>query len=273
MRGTVHTPGTEAALAALGMAARVADVERPETLDGIGDGIDYVLDLHGGRRADPDDVARLNVAGTRNLIEALRGGGIEKFVRTNTNSLYGEAGDEWVTEDRAPQPNTPIGQVSYQTHLVLDQAYREHGFPAVELRLPAILNPGRGQLEEARRGSYPMLGDGTAWKVRIYVEDLIDAIILAAERGQPGEAYNICDEPLRAIEYYRQLAAIAGGPDPVPGRSTGAHGYAALQALANQSLRLSNEKARRELGWAPRHPTALDGLRALREAEQAPRAT
>jgi nucleoside-diphosphate-sugar epimerase len=268
VRGTVHTPGSESALVALGMEARVADVERPETLTGLGEGIDYVLDLHGGRRTSHEDAWRMNVDGTRNLVEALRESPIKKYVRTNTNSLYGDRGEEWVTEETPPQAHTPVGEISAATAELLRRAYEEHGFPAVELRVPAILNVGRGQLDEARKGNYVMLGNGTSWKCHIFVDDLIEAVILAAERGTPGAAYNICTEPIRALDYYRGFAEVVGGPEPVVGQTGGQHGYAALQALANQSLRLSNEKARRELGWVPRCPTSVDAVSALATAER-----
>lgn len=268
VRGTVHTAGRESDLVALGMEARFADVEQPETLTGLGDGIDYVVDLHGGRRVSHDDARRMNVDGTRNLVEALLGSGIKRFVRTNTNSLYGDRGEEWVTEETPPQPHTPTGEISAETAEILRRAFDEHGFPAVDLRVPAILNVGRGQLDEARKGNYPMLGNGVSWKCHIFVDDLLDAIVLAAERGTPGAAYNICTEPIRSLDYYRQFAEIVGGPEPVVGQSGGQHGYAALQALANQSLRLSNEKARRELGWTPRCPTSPEAVRALVAAEQ-----
>jgi nucleoside-diphosphate-sugar epimerase len=98
----------------------------------------------------------------------------------------------------------------------------------------------------------------------VHVDDAAEATVLALDRGGPG-VYNITDdEPAPAREWLPVYARALSAKPPrhVPvwlARLAG--GAAAVGMLVHQRGN-SNAKARRELGWAPTHPTWREGFAA-----------
>ena len=93
------------------------------------------------------------------------------------------------------------------------------------------------------------------------LEDAAAATVAALEKGRAGQAYNIVDdEPVRWKDFLDTLAAELGvrRPRRVPTWTLRAIPYA--HTLLMTSMRVSNAKARRELGWAPTVPTYRDGI-------------
>jgi nucleoside-diphosphate-sugar epimerase len=95
--------------------------------------------------------------------------------------------------------------------------------------------------------------------------------VAALERGRPGQAYNfVDDEPVNWQQFVEALAQAFGALRPlaVPRWIFRSAPYA--YARVTSMLRVSNAKAKRELGWAPSVPTYRQGIRptvhALQEA-------
>ena len=89
----------------------------------------------------------------------------------------------------------------------------------------------------------------------------------AVAHGRPGQAYNVADRtPLGFRAHLLCVAEEFGLPRPmtVPLWLTRPMSYAHTMFSAN--LRVSAEKAERELGWTPAYPSSRDGLAALRAA-------
>jgi nucleoside-diphosphate-sugar epimerase len=95
----------------------------------------------------------------------------------------------------------------------------------------------------------------------VYLEDAAAATVAALEKGRAGQAYNIVDdEPVRWADYLDALAAELGARRPwrVPTWMLRPIPY--LGVIMTTSMRVSNAKAKRELGWAPAVPTYRDGI-------------
>ena len=95
----------------------------------------------------------------------------------------------------------------------------------------------------------------------IYVEDAAAATVAALEGGRPGEAYNVVDdEPVAWGEFFGALAKAFGTPPPreVPSWIFRFVPYAGAMIMG--AHRLSNAKAKRELGWGPIAPTYREGI-------------
>jgi nucleoside-diphosphate-sugar epimerase len=101
----------------------------------------------------------------------------------------------------------------------------------------------------------------------IYVDHAAAATVAAPERGRAGQAYNVVDdEPVRWREFLDALAHAIGAPPPraVPGWLFGLAPYAA--AMMTSTLRVSNAKAKAELGWEPETPTYRHGIARIADA-------
>jgi nucleoside-diphosphate-sugar epimerase len=93
--------------------------------------------------------------------------------------------------------------------------------------------------------------------------------VAALEKGRAGQAYNIVDdEPVRWADYLDALAAQLGVRTPwrVPTWMLRAIPY--LHTIMTTSMRVSNAKARRELGWAPAVSTYREGIPLVAKASR-----
>jgi len=145
--------------------------------------------------------------------------------------------------------------------------------------VPWTLRP----LEMARSGQLAVPG-GDGLMLPLYVDDLAEAVSLALEAGEPGEAYAVWDDTAQVTfeEHFNRLARIAGGrearrlPRPVL-ELTGAamERWARLRGkpppftarsatFIDRRGTVSTGKAREQLGWEPQVPYE-DGMRRTEE--------
>ena len=101
----------------------------------------------------------------------------------------------------------------------------------------------------------------------IYLVDAAAATVAAVEKGRAGQAYNIVDdEPVRWADYLDTLAVELGAcrPRRVPSWMLRPIPYP--HTIMTTSMRVSNAKARRELGWAPALSTYREGIPLMAKA-------
>jgi len=129
-------------------------------------------------------------------------------------------------------------------------------------------------VELIRKRRMPIIGDGKGVWSLVHVDDAAAATVAALTRGAPG-VYNIVDDdPAPVSEWLPHLAEALGAKPPrrIPtwlGRLLAGEVAASMMTEVRGS---SNAKARRELGWEPRHPSWREGFRdALEEASAPPR--
>jgi nucleoside-diphosphate-sugar epimerase len=121
---------------------------------------------------------------------------------------------------------------------------------------------GGPQVETIRKRRFPVVGDGGGIWSFVHIEDAADATVAAVTHGRRG-IYNIVDDdPAPVSEWLPAAARAVGAPAPrhVPrwlGRiAAGESGVVMMTEMRGAS----NEKAKRELGWAPRHPSWREGF-------------
>jgi nucleoside-diphosphate-sugar epimerase len=115
---------------------------------------------------------------------------------------------------------------------------------------------------DVRRRRLPIVGRGTGVFSFIHVDDAADATLAAIERGAPG-IYNVTDdEPAAMSEWVPVLADAAGAKRPlrVPVWLAKLVGGKQAATFASELRGASNEKAKRELGWQPAHPSWRTGF-------------
>lgn len=157
---------------------------------------------------------RVNVEGTRVLIEAARAAGVQRVVLCSTISVYGPTGTEFVDEDSAPHPDTIYAQTKLQAEEIALAARNSAGQPlATVLRLSAVYGPRmKGNYvmlaNAMAKGRFVPVGDGSNLRTLVYVQDAVRAAILAAEHPlAAGRIYNVSDGTVHSLNEI--LAAMA----------------------------------------------------------------
>ena len=205
----------------------------------------------------------LRDGGTTNLLAAAREVGARRFLAESMTLGYGygDWGEQVITEDC---PFAPAGSSSQlERHVAAFRSLERQIWEAtqagwiegISLRYgyfygPASLVP---ILEMLRRRSLPLPDGGRAVTSWIYLEDAAAATVAALERGKAGEAYNIVDdEPVRNKDFFTFLCQQAHLPRPFSLPSWMMRPLAPLATdFFTTSMRVSNAKAARELGWKP----------------------
>jgi nucleoside-diphosphate-sugar epimerase len=126
------------------------------------------------------------------------------------------------------------------------------------------MSAGGQQYEMVRKRKFPVVGDGAGVWSFIHIEDAADATVAAVERGARG-IYNIVDDdPAAVAEWLPALAASAGARKPwrVPRFVGRLFAGEAGAVMMTETRGASNAKAKRELGWQPRHPSWRQGFAA-----------
>ena len=172
----------------------------------------------------------------------------------SSTGVYGDTGGAWVDE------TAPTGTGRRTARAEADRAWLALG--ARVYRLPGIYGPGRSVFERLRERRAQRIAMPDQVFSRVHVDDIASGVI-AGMYAAPG-AYNLADdEPCSQNRLIEHACRLSGLPLPPllsldeAGLSPMARGFYA------ENRRVTNRKARRELGWQPRYPTYREGLRGL----------
>jgi nucleoside-diphosphate-sugar epimerase len=258
-----------------GVEAIVGDVRDPDAVRRLCCDADVVvhaaaaLPITGSRR----ELWSVNVDGTRTVLDAA--GASDRLVVVSSGVVYGLQPPP-VREDAAPSPIEPYGRAK----LAAEELARAAG--AVVLRPTAVVGPERRGLysilcrwiDEGRR--VYVLGSGRTRYQLLAIEDLVEAILLAAERGRNGEAYNLGATEVRTVREELETLIRRAGSSSTVGSLPALPARLALATFAAMRLSplspwhyrsggrdvvLDVGKAAHELGWRPRFSNA-DALAA-----------
>lgn len=227
--------------------------------------------------ADPSELYRSNVDGTRSLLEAARREGIAKFVYTSTVGCIGVPAGGIGEESMPVSLNDMAGAYKRSKYLAEQVAleFARDGYPVV------IVNPtapvGERDIKPTPTGKIVLdflKGDMPAYiDTGLNLVDVRDAAVghvLAAERGKPGERYILGCSNLTLREILERLARLSGLKAPnfrIPyfvayGVGLCSTAWASLSGreprapidavrMARKKMFVSCDKARRELGFEP----------------------
>jgi nucleoside-diphosphate-sugar epimerase len=221
-----------------------------------------------------EEFVRVNVGGTANVCDAAAEVGAERVVHLSSVVVYGY-------HHGAEQDETAFrrsyGIPYIDTKSASDRLAARRG--AVVIRPGDVYGPGGTQwivrpLEMARAGQLAVPGKGEGVMLPIFVEDLVEAILLGLERGEPGEAYTVWDEenPVSFEQHFNRIAAMVGAREArrLPRPLLAAVGAAMERVAAARGSpptitaraltfierrgTVSTAKAREGLGWKPLVP-------------------
>ncbi|MEA2461309.1 MAG: hypothetical protein QOH90_1486 [Actinomycetota bacterium] len=224
--------------------------------------------------SDLDATNEVRMTGTRHLVRASLEAGVHRMVGESIVLVYGygRSDGEFKTEESPVVATSPPKAAdAIDAVLGLERQILEAGptLEGVVLRYGLFYGPGAGSttfmMKMVQKRLLPLPGGGPGAISWIHLEDAATATVAALERGAPGGIYNIVDdEPVAFGTYVRELADVMGAPAPI-------NVFAALAKVGNTyasaalqtNLKVSNSKAKKELGWELRYPTYKEGLRSL----------
>lgn len=147
----------------------------------------------------------VNVNGTRNVLEAAVAEGVRKVICCSTCGVHGNIDHPPGGEDAPIKPADYYQRTKFEAEPVVRQFF-EKGLKTVILRPAAIYGPGDPErffliYKRVARGTFPMFGKGKTYYHPLYIDNLVDAFVLAMADGKgEGEAYLIADEEYLEIE-------------------------------------------------------------------------
>jgi nucleoside-diphosphate-sugar epimerase len=265
--GLVRGAESAAALAAIGVAALRADLDRPGAAAGRA--------LAGVRLywfAPPPPGGAVDTR-LRDFLGAIPADGLpERVVLISTTGVYGDCGGAWVDESRPPAPQAERARRRLDAEQALAEWSVATGVPAVVLRVPGFYGPGKLPEARLRRGEPVLREARSPWSNRVHVDDLVRACVAAMERGRPGAVYNVSDgHPTTMTDYFNRVADVLGLPRPpqIDPAEAGGRLSAGMRSYLAESKRLDNRRMREELGVEPDYPDLAAGLAACVKAGQA----
>jgi nucleoside-diphosphate-sugar epimerase len=216
---------------------------------------------------------RLRTEGTDHLLSAGRAVGVRRFIAQSYAAWPYVRTGGWVKSEEDPLDPTPpremresMAAIRHLEEAVLSADWTE----GIVLRYGAFygpgtsMSPGGESFEIVRKRKFPVVGDGRGVWSFVHIADAAEATVAAVERGTPG-IYNVVDDdPAPVAEWLPALSEKLGARKPwrVPkfvGRLVAGEAGAVMMTEIRGA---SNSKAKRELGWAPRHRSWREGFAA-----------
>ena len=214
----------------------------------------------------------LRTEGTDHLLAAGRAVGVKRFIAQSYAGWPAERTGAAVKNEEAPYDPAPpkgmresLAAIQYLERTVTGAGWTE----GIVLRYGGFYGPGTAmspeggaQIELLRERKFPVVGNGAGVWSFVHIADAAEATVAAVTSGRPG-IYNIVDDdPAPVAEWLPAAAAAIGAPEPrhVP-RWLGRIFAGEVGAIMMTEVRgASNDKAKRELGWRPRHTTWRQGF-------------
>ena len=217
----------------------------------------------------PASYVQTNVAGTMNVLQCALDAGVSRVVHTSTSEVYGTALRTPIAEDHPLQTQSPYSATKAGADLLALAFHRSFGLPVVTLRPFNTYGPRQSTraviptiVTQALTQPMVRLGHLDPTRDFTYVLDTVDAFVLAGEVASlPPEPINIGSGKEIAVRDLAQLILSLVGVDvPIEVDPT--------RERPEQSevdrLCADASRARRLLGWAPRH-SIREGLAATIE--------
>jgi nucleoside-diphosphate-sugar epimerase len=213
---------------------------------------------------------RVRSEGGGNLLAAARAARARRFLTQSICFLYAPEGD-WVKDEEARTFDDAPGHFRTAVEAMTGherEALGAEGIESLVLRYGQFYGPHTyyardGHLgREVRKRRFPIVGAGTGTFSFLSVDDAAGATVAALDSGPPG-IYNVCDDEPTPLHQWLPIYAEALGAKPPRRVPVWLAGLVAGRVVAEQAIEMrgaSNAKAKRELGWEPRHPSWRQGF-------------
>jgi nucleoside-diphosphate-sugar epimerase len=281
VRAILRQPAQGASLEAQGVELWPGDLTRPATLEGACRNVDVVMHTACAVASTFEQFLAVNRDGTLNLArETLRYSGL-RFVHVSSTAAMGTPAEGRVDESTPCRPKTPYQVSKREAELALLGLHARENLNVVILRPCVVAGEGKRDSELlklfrlVRRGLLPVIGPtAELQKPIIFIDDLVQAILLAADRGRAGQVYLIHSGGQHTLGQIIEVAGRLVGARrthlrvPLWAARAAARGLSWLQRVrpdwnppltperielfvADRHIDIS--KAKSELGYSPQH--------------------
>lgn len=213
----------------------------------------------------------VNVEGTKNLMEICKTMGMKKIIYLSSTAVYGKKYENPATEETPCKPSNFYGKTKMEAEKIVLEA------GGIILRSADVYFPGfvegyHSVFSMLEKGKMRIIGSGRNRIQYVYIDDLIDALLLSRKKGRAGETYNIAGGEILTQEELYGLACKHLGVEP-PRKHIGTAAIKFLLGIDGIISKLkrkkpkmiseyvdkiaadrtfSIEKARNELGFRPK---------------------
>jgi len=201
----------------------------------------------------PRDYNNVNVGGTVALMEAMRDVGVRRVVLASSGAVYGDLGDQTLTESITPNPRSPYAVSKLAAEYYVRTIGGLWGIETVSLRIFNAYGPGQHlpashppvvphYLRQALRGGTLVAhGDGSQTRDYVYVDDVISALVAASTAPNiNGLVINVGSGKETSIkDLIKHVLDVTGGKAEVIYNAQTSGGVSRMKAdlsLANQKL-------------------------------------
>jgi nucleoside-diphosphate-sugar epimerase len=182
----------------------------------------------------------------------------------STTGVYGDRAGGWVFEDSRLAAQSLEGARRVGAERDWLEVGRGMGLTVTIHRLPGIYGPGRSSFDRLREGKARRLIAPRQVFSRIHVDDLASGLAASIAKPRPGGIYNLCDdEPAANSDVVAYAANLLGMPPPPEELLDLETLSPQARRFYGESKRVSNARAKAELGWRPAYPTYREGLSAV----------
>ena len=265
--------GTEANL--VGGAKLVhGDLRNPDDVTAVLKGVELVFHLGANANGsisvnDPRFDFHVNALGTVNVLAAAVEAEVKKMVYISSAAVYGNPRTCPLKEDDPTEPFLPYGASKLSSEVAAKVFHRTYALPVVIARPMAVYGPGENpELAMVEISRYlrwhlngepiHIIGDPDS-KTRdfVHVSDIVQGLLLLADRGVPGEAYNVASGTEVSM---RGLADIIGQVTGTPATID------TITAITQDTFRFVADISKiTALGYEPKTPLT-EGVRQLAQA-------
>ncbi|TAJ29412.1 MAG: SDR family oxidoreductase, partial [Reyranella sp.] len=245
--GTCTTADKAARLAADGIEAHLFDGTAPLDAAAFGESSHVVCTVAPGSGGDPALGTSAGLLGRARWLGYL-----------STTGVYGDHGGGWVDE------TTPLGSTQPRSleRMAAERAWRDFaaksGAALHILRLPGIYGPGRSALDQVKAGTARRIDKPGQFFSRIHVEDIACATLTATDRSQGTEVWNVADDlpapNADVVAHAFELLGLAV-PPAIPWEQVAPTMTPMARSFYMESRRVKNDRLKRDLGVALKHPT------------------
>jgi UDP-glucose 4-epimerase len=176
----------------------------------------------------PEETYDININGLINLLDAAREHGVKKLVHTSSAAIYGDDPRMPKVETMEAKPISPYGETKYKGELLCNEYLNKYGLQTIALRYFNVYGPKQNpygaytsvipifSLKALRKEPMVIFGDGEQTRDFVYVKDVVEANVLAAETENVNGVFNVANgETITIKTLADKIKGITNTSDPI----------------------------------------------------------